>query len=261
MGCEHSLVAGNHRICYKWIRKEWIKPSQPVMVFVHEGLGCIGKWKDFPETLSNRVSLPAFVYERYGYGHSEPLKEPRQPDYIQREALQVLPEILEKTGIHNRLILVGHSDGGSIALMYASKFPHNVISLILEAPHVMVEKMSMDGLKAAVWAYEHGDLRERLEKYHGENTDSMFRGWANLWMDERSRTWNIESFLPGIISPVLFIQGEEDEYGSVKQLYAIKKGTSGPVEDFIIPGCGHIPHQQAEEKVLKRMKEFIQRYR
>lgn len=244
---DHHL---NYRIISKPVR-------YPVLVFLHEGLGCIAKWKDFPDKLCKATGLPGLVYDRYGYGGSDTLKESRQPDFLQREAFDVLPELLDKLHITQPLVLIGHSDGGSIALLYASEFPERVQALILEAPHVKIEELSAQGLKAAIWAYQHGDLKERLSKYHGENTDPMFWSWANIWTDERTQNWNIESFLPSVKAPILFLQGELDEYGTVEQLDAIRDGSGGPVEAEIIPGCSHVPHQQAEEFALRRMQAFV----
>jgi pimeloyl-ACP methyl ester carboxylesterase len=239
---------------FKIIRKPiW----SPVLIFLHEGLGCVTKWKDFPDKLCTATGLTGLVYDRYGYGDSEELREPRQPDFLQREAYDVLPELLEKLNINKPLILVGHSDGGSIALLYAARFPERVSALVLEAPHVKLEEVSAQGLKAAIRAYLHGDLKERLQKYHSEKTDSMFWGWADVWTDERTRDWNIESCLPYIKAPVLFLQGRLDEYGTEEQMWAISKKIKAPFEAEIIPDCGHTPHQQAEEFVLERMTGFI----
>jgi len=251
-----KIQVQGHTLNYRIIRKPvW----SPVLVFLHEGLGCIEKWKDFPDKLCKATSLTGLVYDRYGYGDSDGLQEPRQPDFLFHEALEVLPELLDKLNIHKPLILIGHSDGGSIALLFASKFPQRMKALILEAPHVKIEEISAQGLKAAIWAYQYGDLKERLTKYHGPNTDSAFWGWANVWTDERAVEWNIESFLPDITVPLLFIQGRQDEYGTEEQLWSICKGVKGPVEAEIITDCGHTPHQQAEEFVLERMVEFVGR--
>ncbi|HNS16320.1 MAG TPA: alpha/beta hydrolase [Bacteroidales bacterium] len=251
-----KIQVQRHTLNYRIIRETvW----SPILVFLHEGLGCIKKWKDFPENLCKATCLTGFVYDRYGYGDSDGLQEPRQPDFLFHEAFEVLPELLDKLNIHKPLILVGHSDGGSIALLYASRFPDRVKALILEAPHVKLEEVSAQSLKAAIRAYQSGDLKERLQKYHGEKTDSMFHGWADIWTDERMRDWNIESCLSSIKAPVLFLQGRLDEYGTEEQMWAISKRIQAPFEAEIIPDCGHIPHQQAEEFVLERMVEFIGR--
>lgn len=249
-----NIEVRGHTLSYKIIRKSiW----SPVLVFLHEGLGCVEKWKDFPYKLCKATGLTGLVYDRYGYGGSDKLQEPRQPDFLHREAFEVLPELLEKLNFKKPLILIGHSDGGSIALLYASNHSERVKALILEAPHVKIEKVSEEGLKATIRAYQIGDLKERLQKYHGEKTDSMFYGWADIWTDERMREWNIESCLSSVTAPVLFLQGRLDEYGTEEQMWAISKNIRTPFEAEIIADCGHIPHQQAEEYVLKRMTQFI----
>jgi len=251
------IKAGSHRLCYKFINTKLLSADKPLLIFLHEGLGCIDKWKEFPEKLTSLVNLPALVYERYGYGSSEPLAESRLSDFLHYEAFNVLPELLDNLMIDQNLILIGHSDGGSISLLFASKHPDRVKAILLEAPHVLIEEISGQGLKAAIFAYQYGDLRERLYKYHGENTDSMFWGWANIWSDEKSRNWNIEDCLPSITAPLLFIQGENDEYGSNEQFLAIQRGVTGPVTSAIIPDCGHIPHHEMEDPVLDEMSRFI----
>lgn len=259
MGCKQTVIASGHKLCYEWVNKQFHKPEKPVLLFLHEGLGCIGKWKEFPQSLSTVTELPGLIYERYGYGNSDPLSGARQPNFLHKEAFETLPELLNNLNIGNPLILIGHSDGGSISLLFSSMHPDQVKMIILEAPHVLIEEQSVEGLKSAIWAYKHSDLKERLEKYHGNNTDSMFWGWANVWSDEKSLDWNIESYLSGIKVPVLFIQGENDEYGTLKQLESIKKGVKGNVTTEIIKDCGHIPHHQSEEVVLDKMKQFILR--
>jgi len=261
MSQKFSLTAGGHRLFYQIINHHLKRAGQPVLVFLHEGLGCIDKWKDFPLMVSDSLQMPALVYDRYGYGYSDALEEARKPDFLHVEALTVLPEILDKLGISEDLILIGHSDGGSIALIYASVFPERVRGLVLEAPHVLVEEIAERGLQSAVMSYNYSDLKERLVKYHGDHTDSTFWGWVNVWTDPENRNWNIESCLPSIKAPVLFIQGADDEYGTVAQLEAIRKGVKGTVEAEIIPGCGHVPHQQAEALALKRMISFISHIR
>jgi pimeloyl-ACP methyl ester carboxylesterase len=167
MNSKAFIKAGGHRLCYQYINAGSLSNDNPILVFLHEGLGCIDKWKEFPDKLSTSLNLPALVYERYGYGNSDPLTESRSSDFLHNEAFSVFPELLENLGLVQPLILIGHSDGGSISLLYASKFPERVNAILLEAPHVMVEDVSVEGLKAAIFAYEHSVLRERLYNYHG----------------------------------------------------------------------------------------------
>ena len=226
------------------------------LVFLHEGLGCIDLWRDFPETLSRSAGLPCLVYDRYGSGGSEALRGPRNGVHFLREADVVLPEILAGCGI-DRPILIGHSDGGSIALHYAASYPDSPAGVIAEAAHVFAEDLTLNSIRKAVTAFEGGDLLEKLARYHGEQTDSMFHGWADNWLLPENVSWNMESVLPGITCPTLVIQGENDEYGTMAQVNAIVTAVSGRVESLIIPGCGHVPHQQAREVTLNGMAVFI----
>jgi pimeloyl-ACP methyl ester carboxylesterase len=213
----------------------------PTLVFLHEGLGCVSMWRDFPARLAEATGCGALVYSRAGYGKSDPVSLPRPVRFMHDEALITLPRVLDKLNISDA-ILVGHSDGGSIALIYAgSGRAKQVRGLVLEAPHVFVEDLSIDSIARAAESYSHGDLRIQLERHHGKNVDCAFRGWNKVWLDPAFRSWNIEEHLPVIQAPVLLIQGENDEYGTLRQVEAIEKGTAGPVQTLILPNCGHSP--------------------
>ena len=250
------LISDGHKINYEFINKSYETKDKPFLVFLHEGLGSIKQWKKFPILLSNKLGYPALLYDRYGYGKSEPLKESRETNFMDDEALKALPEILEALNI-NKTILIGHSDGGTIALIYASVIKERVICVITEAAHVFVEKESIDGVRSAIRAYKKGILKRFLHSFHKNNTESMFYGWADIWLSMDFRDWNIKNILPGIVAPVLAIQGKNDEYGTINQVNLILKNVSGPAESLLIENCGHIPHFQAEEKVLNKMTEFI----
>lgn len=226
------------------------------LVFLHEGLGSVGQWKDFPDQLCERTGLPGFVYDRWGYGKSEYCPAPRPVDYLHREALVFLPAVLEVMKIE-KPILIGHSDGGSIALIYGGVYPEAVRGIITEAAHVFVENITLEGIREAVLIYERTDLKEKLARYHGEKTDAVFRGWSETWLSPDFRGWNIESFLGSIKVPVLLIQGKDDQYGSPSQVEAIVSGVSGLAEPLLIEKCGHIPHHEARDKVLDAMSCFI----
>jgi pimeloyl-ACP methyl ester carboxylesterase len=228
----------------------------PTLVFLHEGLGCIALWRDFPFAVSLAAHLPAVVYERGGYGNADPLNAPRSVRYIHEEALQSLPEVLRQLQIDDA-ILIGHSDGGSIALIFAALWPQKVRGIITEAAHVFVEDSTLAGIREAVNQYDSTDLPERLSRYHGSNTEAAFRGWSETWLSPAFRDWNIEEYLPGVRCPVLAIQGQDDEYGTPAQVEAIVNGVSGPSELLIIADCGHVPHNQARERVLVEMTRFI----
>ncbi len=251
-----DLHAAGRRLCAeRLIPTDAI--ASPTLVFLHEGLGGIGQWRDFPAQLCIRTGLPGLVYERWGYGRSEALIGPRPNDYLHREAEDSLPDVLAAAGIVEPPILFGHSDGGSIALLFAAAYSDRTRAVISEAAHVFVEEMCLDGIRIARTAYEQGGLREGLRRHHGANTDTMFRGWCETWLRPDYRDWNIEARLPGIICPTLIIQGEDDEYGSRDQVDAVAAGVSGPTDILWLPGCTHTPHHQAREIVLEAAERFI----
>jgi pimeloyl-ACP methyl ester carboxylesterase len=246
------------QIHYDIIHPSWLIHDTPLLVFLHEGLGSIGQWKDFPTLLSSATKCPALVYDRYGYGKSESLTEPRYARFLHDEALLSLPELLAKLGLGERKqIIVGHSDGGSIALIYASEFISHVAGVIVEAAHVLVEEATLQGLIFVSNEFKSQRFRELLGKYHGDKLPYLVESWIDNWMSPASIDWNIEGYLPAITCPVLAIQGTEDHFGSYAQLDSIQRKTAGHTEIMYIDGCGHIPHKQEKELVLKRMSEFI----
>ncbi|HUH66744.1 MAG TPA: alpha/beta hydrolase [Syntrophales bacterium] len=251
-----DLYAAGHRLSALSLTPAETAADSPVLVFLHEGLGSVGQWRDFPDAVCASTCHPVLVYERWGYGNSDPLNAPRTPRYLHDEAFISLPEVLKQCKIENP-VFVGHSDGGSIALIYAGRNPGRTRGIITEAAHVFVEDATLEGIKRAVEVYETTDLKERLAKFHGSNTDSMFRGWADTWLSPAFRNWNIEEYLPAITCPVLAIQGKDDEYGTPAQVAAIASQVSGPAVGCMIDNCGHIPHIQAGEKVLEEMVNFI----
>jgi pimeloyl-ACP methyl ester carboxylesterase len=251
-----DIHAAKHRLSAEFIRPRAKTDNRPVLVFLHEGLGSIGQWRDFPEKICARTGCPALVYDRWGYGGSDPLTQPRKPDYLHDEALLSLPEVLNQCAIE-KPILIGHSDGGSIAIIYAGTYPQKVSGIITEAAHVFVEDVTVEGIKRAVEVYESTDLKKRLAKFHENNTELMFRGWADIWLSPEFRDWNIETYLPNITCPLLAIQGKDDEYGTSAQVEAIVGKVTGPARASMIDNCGHIPHIQTMEKVFSEMVSFI----
>ncbi|MDQ1277194.1 MAG: Alpha/beta hydrolase [Thermodesulfobacteriota bacterium] len=230
--------------------------GSPHLVFLHEGLGSVGQWRDFPLSLCKRTGLPALVFDRWGYGKSEPCEESGEIGYLHEEALTSLPQVLGHFGIENA-ILIGHSDGGSIALIFAAAHPEKVCCLITEAAHVFAEDVTLEGIREAVGIYKDTDLRGRLAKYHGEKTDLVFKRWSETWLAPPFREWNIEAYLSAVSCPVLAIQGQDDPYGTPAQVEAIVRQVSGPVSGLIVPACGHIPHFQAREAVTAAMADFV----
>lgn len=250
--------ADGHRLRVQRIAPVASAGDGPTLVFLHEGLGSIGQWKGFPTKLSHALGLPAIVYDRWGFGASEPLVLPRPRDYLQREAGAALPELLAACGVE-RPILIGHSDGGSIALLYAAAFPERPLACITEAAHVFVEAISLTGIREAAALWRDSDLPRRLARYHGDQAETVFRGWAETWLRPDFRDWNMTDRLPAITCPLLAIQGEQDHYGSPLQVEAIVTRSAGPAEALMLPACGHSPHQEAEEAVLAAMAAFIRR--
>jgi pimeloyl-ACP methyl ester carboxylesterase len=249
------LLAGGRRLEYEW--RGAGPDAAPTLVFLHEGLGCVTMWRDFPARLAEATGLRALVYSRAGYGGSDPVPLPRPLRFMHDEALVVLPQVLAATGIREA-ILVGHSDGGSIALIHAGGAPASaVLALILEAPHVFVEDLSVRSIAQAAASYQQGDLRRGLARHHGDNVEVAFWGWSRAWLDPGFRSWNIEEYLPGVRCPVLVIQGQDDEYGTLAQIDAIEAGCGGPVHRLMLADCGHSPHRQQPEVTLAVMADFV----
>ncbi len=233
----------------------------PTLVFLHEGLGCVGLWRDFPEQLARQTGCGAFVYSRAGYGASDPCPLPRPLDYLEREALEVLPEVLDEVGCRE-YFLVGHSDGASIALAYAGHAERpGLLGLISEAAHVFNEEICVRAAERVREQYTAGDLRDRLARHHGDNVDTAFYGWNDAWLDPGFLAMNLERYLGGVGVPCLVMQGEDDEYGTLAQVDAIAAGVSGPVETWAIPDCGHAPHRDQGGAVLDAMTRFIETHR
>ena len=232
--------------------------SGPTLVFLHEGLGSIALWRDFPTKLCQRLGLPGLVYDRWGHGQSEPLDRAREPRYLHDEAELSLPSVLDQAGVEQP-ILIGHSDGGTIALLFAARFPDLPVAVVTEAAHVFVEEITLAGIRAAGCAYAETDLATRLSRYHGDKTERLFRAWYDRWLSPEFRAWNIEAELARVTCPVLVLQGDADEYGTADQVSAIARAVSGPAETVMLPGIGHTPHHQASEKVLELMAWFVGR--
>ncbi|HEV7500043.1 MAG TPA: alpha/beta hydrolase, partial [Vicinamibacteria bacterium] len=226
----------------------------PTIVMLHEGLGSISMWRDFPRQVAEATGHDVLVYSRQGYGRSSPLEGPRAVRFMHDEALVVLPEILDALDVR-RPILLGHSDGGSIALIHAGGSGREVAGLVLLAPHVMVEDISVASIAAARVAYAQGDFRARLGRHH-DNVDGAFRGWNEVWLRPEFRDWSIEQYLPRIKCPVLAIQGEEDEYGTMEQVERI--GRAIPDAQILkLARCGHSPHRDRAEDVLEAIRGFV----
>lgn len=246
------------RIEYRWIGHRGTAlhdASLPVLVFLHEGLGCVALWKDFPDSVAAATGLPVLVYSRIGYGGSDPCALPRPITYMHDEARDTLPALLQTLGVQ-RHILVGHSDGASISLIYAgSAARHGLLGVVAMAPHVFCEEISVTSIRAAGKAYAEGDLRARLAKYHGDNVDCAFRGWCDSWLNPAFLQWNIEDHVGRIAVPVLVIQGEDDEYGTRAQVDSIVRRAGA--EAVMLPACGHSPQRDQPDVCLRAISSFV----
>jgi pimeloyl-ACP methyl ester carboxylesterase len=239
---------------------QWVGDASstlPSVVFLHEGLGSVAMWKDFPDRLCSAHGLRGLVFSRYGYGRSTP-KPPGErwgPDFMHAQAREVLPALLRQLGIA-RPWLFGHSDGASIALLHAARF--DVAGAVVVAPHLFVEDLSVSSIAQARVAYKTTDLRARLARYH-DDPDSAFRGWNDAWLDPAFRRWNIEAELDAIRCPVLAVQGEDDEYGTLAQIRAIQSRLP-KTRLLVIPECGHSPHRDQPALLASEAARFIQEH-
>lgn len=229
----------------------------PPLVFLHEGLGCVSLWRDFPDHVARRVGAPAVVYSRFGYGKSSGLTNARTPQFMHEEALEVLPELLDILGV-SAPILIGHSDGASIALIHAAARSRPTTAVVLMAPHVMVEPICVESIARVTETYERTELKVRLARHH-DHVDDAFFGWSRIWLDPRFRTWNLAKESQALDVPALLIQGEDDEYGTLAQLDAIAEVAVGPVQRLVLTKCGHAPHRDQEAVVLDAISGFVQR--
>ena len=246
------------RIEHRWIAPE--RRATPLVVFLHEGLGSLAMWKDFPQALCDAAGVRGLVYSRPGYGRSTPraADEAWDLDFMHRQAHEVLPALLAALGVDRPVWLFGHSDGGSIALLYAAKFTDRVAGAVVLAPHIVVEDLSVESIAKARDAYQRTDLRERLAKYH-DDPDSAFWGWNRIWLHPPFKEWSIEREIASIGCPLLAVQGLDDEYGTLEQIRGIRRRVPG-TELLELPDCGHSPHKDQPERLIAAATEFIHRH-
>jgi pimeloyl-ACP methyl ester carboxylesterase len=237
------------RLEYRLLNTE--RGDAPLLIFLHEGLGSIALWRDFPQTLCDAADARGLVYSRPGYGNStgRPAHEKWQPDYLHRQADAVLPRLLQTLKLDiEPYWLFGHSDGASIALLHAASHPQSVAGAVVLAPHVFVERVSLDGIARTVRSYEEGLLKENLARYHAD-PDSPFYGWSDAWLSPAFRDWNIEAETARIRCPLLVIQGEDDDYGTMEQLDRIE-AVLPSARLLTLPDCGHIPQRDKPGEVI-----------
>jgi pimeloyl-ACP methyl ester carboxylesterase len=250
----HATVH-DRRIEYRMILGD---AGRPTLVFLHDGLGCVSLWREFPDKLAKALGCPAVVYSRLGYGQSDALNagthHRRNARFMHDEALMALPALLDTLGIHNP-VLIGHSDGASIALIHAAASARAVAGLVLMAPHVFVEAVTVKSIARIAETYEVSDLRSRLAVHHA-HVDDAFRGWADIWLSPTFRTWSLGAEVQALRVPTLVIQGEDDEYGTLAQVDAITQAAPGPMTRCVLAACRHSPHRDQEKSVIEAVKSW-----
>jgi pimeloyl-ACP methyl ester carboxylesterase len=252
-----ELAWGGRKVA---IEHAWIAPQRrdrPLVVFLHEGLGSLAMWKDFPRQFCDAADLRGLVYSRPGYGRStpRPAGERWGPDFMHRQAHEVLPALFAALHVDTKVWLFGHSDGGSIALLFAARFPAATAGLVVAAPHIFVEAYGLASIRQAREAYAATDLKQRLARYH-DDVDSAFCGWNDIWLDPAFVSWNIEAELAAITCPVLAVQGLDDEYGTLEQIRGIARRVAG-TQLLELPGCGHSPHRDQPQRLIEAAGRFI----
>ena len=248
-------------INYEIVHPEWLEECRPLIIFLHEGLGSIGQWKDFPFLLSDRMRLPALVYDRVGYGASDWWDGEPGPDFLHKEAFEYLPELLKALDLPNEYYLFGHSDGGTTALLHAATQPESLRGIIVEAPHVILEEQSLAGIRKARLMLRKPDILSKLDRYQSGRAARLVDAWTNLWLRDDVRNWQMLDLLPKINCPLLLIQGDDDDFGTFYQLdITAEKVSSEFVRIEKLKDCGHIPHLQQQEKVLQFAEDFLLRF-
>jgi pimeloyl-ACP methyl ester carboxylesterase len=232
-----------------------VAEQRSTLLLLHEGLGCVAMWRDFPDKLAAATGRRVIVWSRAGYGGSQPDPRARTPDYLRREAEEALPALLVALNIE-RPILIGHSDGGSIALLFAAAFPERPLGVAVMAPHEFVEEVTLAGIRAARIAWQTTDLPLKLARYHGDWASRVFGDWNDTWLSPAFRDWNIEDCLPKIRCPVLAMQGQEDEYSTMRQIDVIAEKVPG-TQLLKLPRCGHSPQRDQAAAVLAALATFV----
>lgn len=246
---------GTIQLNYQAIDPEQKVHDHIVALFIHEALGSVGQWKSFPKEVCNELGIEGIVYERQGHGKSDPFTEKRDENYLHRYALEELPAFIDNIiPSTKQLLLIGHSDGGSISLLYDHIYPKRVAGMITMAAHVINEPETIAGIYPAVEAYQQGKL-DGLKRYHGDETDDLFQAWANIWTAENFRNWNITNEI-GSNNPAMFIQGKDDQYGTEKQLQLIESNFENG-SSLLLNHCGHHPHLEQKERIISVISDFF----
>lgn len=257
-----SEGSGHLELCGQRIEYRLVGPAPdqaPTVVLLHEGLGCVAMWRDFPEQLAGRTGCGVLVWSRAGYGGSSPCTLPRPLSYMHHEALRTMPRLLDAIGLRAGVVL-GHSDGASIAAIHAGACrDRRVRGLVLMAPHFFTEEAGIAEIARARVAYRDTDLRARLARYHGDNVDNAFEGWSGAWLDPGFRHWDLRGFLGSIDVPVLVIQGTQDQYGTLAHVEAVRELCPAPVQTLVLEACAHAPHRDQPERTLSAVSALVAR--
>ena len=245
----------SYELHYEKIIPESIGNEDVVILFLHEALGSIGQWKNFPQKICDLLELEGIVYERRGHGLSSPLASERGTNYLHHYALTELPEFLETIGETRKILLVGHSDGGTIALLFGAQYPNRIAGTVTMAAHVINEPETVAGIDPAVKAWQAGKL-DGLKKYHGDKTQALFYAWADIWRNPEFHSWDITKEIAFPNGNGLFIQGADDQYGTEKQITLIASNFKGKSKAEILENCGHHPHLEQSEAVSRLIKDW-----
>jgi pimeloyl-ACP methyl ester carboxylesterase len=251
----HFVEVCGHRLEYVGIPGHQL--HRPPLIFLHEGLGSVSMWREFPARVAGATGCRTVVYSRYGHGRSSPFPAPHTVRFMHDEALNILPEIREKLGIAQP-VLIGHSTGGPMALIHAGAGKWDVAGLVVMAPLCFVEEFNLESIRGAKVVFETTDMQQKLARYH-DDAEAVFWSWNDIWLNPEFKTWSIEEYLPGIRCPVLTILGEDDEYSTPRQVELIaKRATNSPdVDQLYLADCRHSPHRDQPEAVLKAITEFV----
>lgn len=253
-----NIPLSTHQVNIAFLEPRKLEEESVYLVFLHEALGSIGQWRNFPQLLCDTLGMNGFIYERQGHGLSDPLLAARDHRYLHDYAYNELPEVIQTLiPAGKKALLIGHSDGGTIALLYAAKFPKQVAGIVTMAAHVLSEPETLEGIYPAIEAYRQGKL-DGLKKYHGEKTETLFFAWANTWLSEGFKGWNVEAEISGIVCPSLIIQGKEDQYGTPLQVELIVKGMENG-EGVILENCKHHPHLEKTNEVIELVEKWWNR--
>lgn len=251
-----QLQLAFHKVNMTFVEPRKMAEEETYLLFLHEALGSIGQWRNFPQLLCDALGMRGFVYERQGHGSSDPLTSERNERYLHNYAYDELPQVVRALiPAGKKVILIGHSDGGTIALLYAAKFPKQVAGIVTMAAHVLAEPETRAGIYPAIEAYRAGKL-EGLKKYHGDKTETLFFAWAHTWLNPFFEHWNIVNDISGIDCPALIIQGKDDQYGTQLQV-DLTIGALSNAKGIILDQCGHHPHLEKTEEVIEMISKWV----